>query len=144
MRNLQKPAFAKCQSLVKYQDLGFRRLQCRGAHVLGTPDPPIPEVLLAYWMSRLSPGQYDHNIHKTTVLILVGVWRLSMSWRTSPLGSGCAFTLASPPWLYHGPCDHLPYDCSRITFHRGFGICDDTKHLYPGLAISRFPSLPDA
>jgi hypothetical protein len=26
---------------------GFRSLWCRGAHVLGTPDPPIPDVLFA-------------------------------------------------------------------------------------------------
>jgi hypothetical protein len=64
--------------------------------VSGTPDPPIPDVLPACWLSGLSPGPYDHNVHKTTVLILVGAWRLSMSWRTSPLDSRRAFTLASP------------------------------------------------
>jgi hypothetical protein len=59
---------------------------------------------LAYWLSRLSPDQCDHNLHKTTAFNPVGVSRLSVSRCASPLDSRYADTeVRTTPVLHYLP-----------------------------------------
>jgi hypothetical protein len=100
-----------------------------------SPDPRCAPNMLALraksWSIRPQSSQ-DHSLKSCQ-----GLAPFNVMTHKSPGLSTHLYT-GYPPCLYNGPCDHLPYECSRITFHRSFGICDDTKQMPPGLAISRF------
>ena len=123
----------------------FRHSQCRDAHVLGTPDSPIPDVLLS---RALAPSGYTMvhvtSYHATVTIPLVGVSGFRTSWcrefLTSPIPDyRCApFHALALLAIGLGPIRPSTHDLGQ-TSHRVFSVFDVTMHMPPGFSIPDFP-----